>query len=212
MYAYTENFFLPLSHDEVVHGKGSLFNKMPGDTWQKFANLRLLFAYQFMRPGKPLLFMGAELAQEREWNHEHSLDWHLLGDPMRQAFYRFMGELCSVYKATPALWRDDHDPYGYVWIDGGDRVNSVLTFARRTGDEHVIVVLNMTPVPRHDYRIGTLSAGKYTERFSSDRGEFGGSNVETRREMWTEPTPWHGQAQSVTVTLPPLGCLVLSPG
>ena len=211
IYEYSERFVMPLSHDEVVHGKGSLIAKMPGDAWQRFANLRLLMAYQFARPGKVLLFMGAELAQEREWSYENSLDWHLLGDPMRQGFYRFMGDLCALYRATPALWRDDHDPYGYVWIDGGDRNNSVLTFARRTGDEHAIVVMNMTPIPRAGYRVGALKSGKYIERFSSDRPEYGGSQVETTRELWTENTSWHGQPQSLTLQLPPLGCLILTP-
>ena len=211
IYEYTERFIMPLSHDEVVHGKGSLLSRMPGDNWQRFANLRLLLSYQFTRPGKILLFMGAELAQEREWNHEQSLDWHLLGDPMRQAYYRFVGDLCAVYRATPALWRDDHDPHGYVWIDGGDRHNSVLTYARRTGDQHVIVVLNLTPVPRTDYRIGALQKGHYVERFSSDRPEYGGSQVPTPRDLWTDEVPWHGQAQSLNLQLPPLGCLVLEP-
>ncbi len=211
IYEYTERFVMPLSHDEVVHGKGSLLSRMPGDEWQRFANLRLLLAYQYTRPGKPLLFMGAEIAQEREWSYEQSLDWHLLGDPMRQAFHRFVGDLCAMYKATPALWRDDHDPQGYVWVDGGDRHNSVLTYARRTGDDHVIVVCNMTPVPRSDYRIGALAKGAYVERFSSDRPEYGGSRVATRRDLYTDDTPWHGLPQSLTLQLPPLGCLVLEP-
>src|SRR5262249_11438631 len=149
------------------------------------------------------LFMGSEIAQEREWKHEHSLDWHLLQDPLRSSLQRYLGELSRVYRSTPALWRDDHDPYGFYWIDAGDRDNSVLTFVRRTGDEHVIVVLNFTPVPRNNYRVGAPVSGKYRELLSSDRPEYGGSQVATQRELWTEATPWHGQAQSLNLQLPP---------
>ncbi len=211
VYEYSERFVMPLSHDEVVHGKGSLYDKMPGDAWQKLANLRLLLAYQCARPGKQLLFMGTELAQQREWNHDRSLDWHLAGDPGHAAFGRFMERLGKVYAATPPLWRRDPDPDGFAWIDAADRENSVFAFARMDGDDHRVVVLNCTPVPRHGYRVGVPAAGRYRVELNTDAVEFGGSGAGSAGAVETEPTPCHGRAQSVRLVLPPLGVLILAP-
>ncbi len=211
LYEHTERFVMPLSHDEVVHGKGSLLNKMPGDEWQKLANLRLLFTYQFTRPGKQLLFMGSELAPTREWNHDESLDWHLRGDPRREGLLRFFEDLGALYQRTPCFWRRDPDPEGFSWIDCNDRENSVMSFLRRDGDDFAIVVLNLTPVPREHYRIGSPIAGTYVEAFSSDRADYGGSEVLTSHTVETEPVPFHGYENSLRLRLPPLGALVLLP-
>jgi 1,4-alpha-glucan branching enzyme len=210
LYEHTERFINPLSHDEVVHGKGPLLAKMPGDRWQKFANLRLLLTYQYTRPGKKLLFMGTELAPDREWDHTTSLDWHLTHDPTRQAFERFFEDLGRLYRDTAALWRRDPDPEGFAWIDCSDRQQSVMSFVRDDGKEHVVVVLNLTPVPREDYRIGAPAAGSYVERFSSDDRRYGGSEFETLAHIDTEPVPSHGHPQSMRLRLPPLGVLVLA--
>jgi 1,4-alpha-glucan branching enzyme len=211
LYEHSERFIMPLSHDEVVHGKGSLFNKMPGDTWQKLANLRLLLAYQYTRPGKVLLFMGTELAQEREWSHERSLDWHLADDPQRAALQHYMGDLGRLYRELPELWRKDPDPEGFAWIDCSDRDNSVVSYVRRDGARHVVVVLNFTPLPRENYRIGTPQAGVYATRLSSNDLRYGGSGPEALPEVHTEPVPFHGQEQSMRLRLPPLGALILTP-
>jgi 1,4-alpha-glucan branching enzyme len=211
MYEHTERFLMPLSHDEVVHGKGSLFGKMPGDRWQKLANLRLLFAYQVTRPGKALLFMGSELAQAREWNHDASLDWHLEGEPDRAAFRDYMAELGRLYRDEPCLWRLDHEGDGFSWVDCSDHANSVVSYVRRDGDAHLVVVLNLTPVPREHYRIGVPWAGAYRERLSSDDRRFGGSEVETLARIETEAASAHGHPHSVVLRLPPLGALVLAP-
>jgi 1,4-alpha-glucan branching enzyme len=202
---------MPLSHDEVVHGKGSLLSKMPGDEWQKFANLRILYAYQYTRPGKTLLFMGGEFAPWDEWNHEASLDWHLCDDPLRAGLSRFLGDLGAMYRATPALWRDDHRPEGFAWIDCTDSHNSVVSYVRRDGADHVVVVLNLTPVPREDYRIGAPAAGRYVVSLSSDAFEYGGSDFKVPAHFETETVAFHGYAQSLRLTLPPLGVLVLAP-
>jgi 1,4-alpha-glucan branching enzyme len=212
IYEYSERFINPLSHDEVVHGKGSLLGKMPGDTWQKLANLRALLTYQYTRPGKNLLFMGTELAPDREWNHDASLDWHLVSDPPRQAFGRFVEELGRLYLETPALWRRDPDPEGFTWIDASDRDQSIISYVRRDEDSEVLVVLNLTPVPRAGYRVGAPRPGRWIRRFSSDDRRFGGSEFETLAEAATEPVPLHGQQQSLQLHLPPLGALVLIPG
>ena len=212
MYEHSERFVMPLSHDEVVHGKGSLYNKMPGDPWQKFANLRLLLTYQCARPGKQLLFMGTELAPEREWNHDVSLDWHLLDQPERAAFARFMERLGRLYNDTPALWQRDPDPEGFAWIDAADRENSVFAFVRVDGDDHRVVVLNCTPVPRHDYRVGAPVAGSYRVVFNTDDVEMGGSGAGSTGLVHTEPTPFHGRERSMRLVLPPLGVLILAPG
>ncbi|HEY6559353.1 MAG TPA: 1,4-alpha-glucan branching protein GlgB [Polyangiaceae bacterium] len=211
IYEFSERFVNSISHDEVVHGKGSMIEKMPGDMWQKLANLRLLLTYQFMRPGKQLVFMGTELAQHAEWNHDRSLDWHLMDDPRRQALQRFLIELGSFYRSTPALWRGDPDIGSFEWLDCSDRDNSVVSFVRRWEHEEVVVVMNFTPVPREDYRIGVPSAGTYRERLSSDNKRFGGSNFGTLADLATEPIAMHGREQSVNLRLPPLGALLLVP-
>src|SRR4029077_11443370 len=154
LYEYSERFIMPLSHDEVVHLKGSLLNKMPGDHWQKLANLRLLLAYMFTRPGKKLVFMGMELATPNEWNHDQSLDWHLLQAPDRGSFLSYVGRLGQVYRDHSAFWREDPSWEGFQWVDVADRSNSVISYVRRDGDKHAVVVLNLTPVPRESYRVG----------------------------------------------------------
>jgi 1,4-alpha-glucan branching enzyme len=211
MYEHSERFVNPFSHDEVVHGKRALLEKIPGDEWQKLATLRLLIAYQVTRPGKSLLFMGMELGAHTEWNHDASLDWHLADDPRRAGLARFLGDLGRVYRESPALWRSDPDPEGCAWIDCDDRQNSVIAYERRDGGDHVVVVLNCTPVPRDDYRIGVPRAGGYLERLSSDAAAYGGSAYPTLARLETAPVPFHGHAQSVQVRLPPLGTLVLAP-
>ena len=200
---------MPLSHDEVVHGKGSLLGRMPGDPWQRFANLRCLLAYQYTRPGKKLLFMGSELAPEGEWRFDQTLDWGLGDDPMRAAFGRFLEALGALYRAHSCLWRVDPEPEGFHWIDCEDRENSVLTFLRRDGDDELVVVVNLTPVPRHGYRIGIPRAGTWSDRLCSDDGTFGGSDHPRDRSVSSEPVPWHGEDQSVVMVLPPLAVRVL---
>jgi 1,4-alpha-glucan branching enzyme len=209
LYEYSERFVNPLSHDEVVHGKGSLLDKMPGDEWQRFANLRLLLTYMYLRPGKKLLFMGTELAPWSEWHHDRSLDWHLADDPMRQAFGLFLHELGHLYLETACLWRTDPDSDGYAWIDGSDSEQSVISFRRRDGENEVVVVLNLTPVPRDHYRIGAPHPGRWRCRFSSDDRRYGGSEYGVPRKLDTEPVPMHGQPQSFALRLPPLGAIVL---
>ena len=211
MYEYSERFIMPISHDEVVHLKKALVEKMPGDQWQKFANLRLLLAYQYTRPGKKLMFMGTEVAPWREWNHDISLDWHLGDEPMRAGLRGFMEELGCLYRELPALWRHDASPEGFSWIDVSDREHSVISYVRRDGADHVIIVLNLTPVPQSHYRIGVPAAGQYVERLSSDSQAFGGSLFETRKVVHADPVPFHGYPQSVSLHLPPLGALILVP-
>lgn len=212
LYAYSENFILPLSHDEVVHGKGSLFSKMPGDTWQKFANLRTLLGYMYTHPGKKLLFMGTELAMEREWDHDQSLDWHLEQDPLRQGLKRFMADLGKLYIEEPAFWEKDHQPEGFRWIDCQDWQQSVVSYIRRSKESWVVVVVNLTPVPRFGYRIGVPFAPCYRETINSDSEWYGGSNLGNGGLIYTEPRPFHSYAQSLLLTLPPLSCLILRPG
>ncbi|HET7550139.1 MAG TPA: 1,4-alpha-glucan branching protein GlgB [Gemmatimonadaceae bacterium] len=211
IYEYSERFIMPLSHDEVVHMKRSLLDKMPGDVWQKLANLRLLLSYMYTRPGKKLLFMGSELAPWNEWNHDSSIDWHLRDDPQHAAFERFVGCLGALYLEHPALWRMDHEPQGFQWIDAADVQNSVVSYVRRGGGEQLVVVANLTPVPREHYRIGAPEAGEYSRIFSSDDPRFGGSGHSGADLVRADPSPFHGYAQSVELTLPPLGMLVLAP-
>ena len=211
VYEYSERFINPLSHDEVVHGKGSLLGKMPGDPWQKLANLRLLLTYMYTRPGKPLLFMGTELAPVREWSHDLSLDWHLHQEPARASFSTFLSALGHLYADVPCFWREDVEPHGFEWLDASDAAQSIVSYQRRAGDEHVVVVLNLTPTPREDYRIGVPSAGRYVERFSSDDPRFGGSGLGTLATLDTDPVAMHGHAQSLALRLPPLGAIVLAP-
>jgi 1,4-alpha-glucan branching enzyme len=211
IYERSERFVNPLSHDEVVHGKGSLLAKLPGDEWRRFANLRMLLTYQYTRPGKKLLFMGTELAPWSEWNHDASLDWHLAADPAREAFARFLEELGRLYRETPCLWRGDPDPDSFEWIDASDRTHSVVSYLRRSGEECAVVVLNLTPVPRPGYRVGLPRAGRFVQRFSSDDPRYGGSECRTLASVEAEDLPWHGRAHSARLELPPLGALVLVP-
>ncbi|MGH7638662.1 MAG: 1,4-alpha-glucan branching protein GlgB [Gemmatimonadaceae bacterium] len=212
IYEYTERFIMPLSHDEVVHGKGSLLNKMAGDEWQKFANLRTLLTYMFTRPGKKLLFMGMELAPWSEWNHEQSLEWNLLqDDPRRAKFMAFVGRLSRLYRERSEFWRRDAEFEGFSWVSTDDRENSVLAFTRRDGEHHSIVVLNLTPVPREHYRIGVPLKSAYREALNSDDAEWGGSGFATRARAEATASPFHGFPQSVELTLPPLSVLVLVP-
>jgi 1,4-alpha-glucan branching enzyme len=211
LYAFSENFVLPLSHDEVVHGKRSLLGKMPGDRWQRFANLRLYFTFMFGHPGKKLIFMGGEIAQENEWNHDVSLDWHLLGDPLHQGVQRLVRDLNARYRDIPALHARDCEPEGFSWIDANDSGNSVLSFLRfgGPGDAPAVILCNFTPVPRQGYRIGVPEAGYYREALNSDAAVYGGSNIGNGGGVMAEPTPWHGRPFSINVTLPPLAGLVL---
>ncbi|MBI2392168.1 MAG: 1,4-alpha-glucan branching protein GlgB [Deltaproteobacteria bacterium] len=212
MYAYAESFVLPLSHDEVVHGKGSLLEKMPGDDWRKFANLRLLYAYQWVTPGKKLLFMGGELAQRREWNHDGSLDWHLEGDPRHAGVMHLVGTLNHLYKTIPALHELDHDPAGFEWIDESDAEQSVLSFERRDRQgRRVIVVMNATPVVRHNYRVGVDQPGAYREILNTDAPVFGGGGQGNLGGVEASPIPAHGRPLSVVLTVPPLAVVLLLP-
>jgi 1,4-alpha-glucan branching enzyme len=211
LYEYTERFIMPLSHDEVVHGKRSLLSKMPGDPWQQFANLRLLLAYQYTRPGKSLLFMGTEVAPYHEWHHEWGIDWSLERDPARQRFARFLEDLGRFYRDHPPLWRKDSDPAGFSWIDCTDHANSVLAYIRSDDGGFLVIVLNMTPVPREDYRIGIPAAASYALRLSSDDPAYGGSDYETPSRYAVEKIPSHGFEQSIRLRLPPLGALILQP-
>ena len=214
-YEYSERFMNPLSHDEVVHLKRSLLEKMPGDLWQKFANLRTLIGYSVTRPGKSLFFMGTEIAPHREWNHDVSLDWHLLEDPRRRGLVDFMTALGGIYRTRPCFWRADYDPSGFRWIDVADREQSVLSYARVDGQtstqSHALVVLNLTPVPRDAYRLGVPQAGRYRLLLNSDAAAFGGSGYSVFEEVATEPVAYHGFEQSIVLSLPPLAMLVLEP-
>ena len=211
IYAFNENFVLPLSHDEVVHGKGSLLAKMPGDRWQKFANLRAYYGFMFGHPGKKLLFMGCEFAQEREWNHEHSLDWHLLGDGMHSGMQRLVRDLNQLYRTTPALYQRDFVPQGFEWIALDDSEQSVLSFVRRGDDGAplIVVVCNFTPTVHQAYRVGVPSAGSYRERLNTDSAHYGGSNVGTDfGVVEAQPVPWNGRPLSIQITLPPLATVI----
>jgi 1,4-alpha-glucan branching enzyme len=211
VYAFTENFVLPLSHDEVVHGKGSLLTQMPNDDWQKFANLRLLFAYQYTMPGKPLLFMGNELAPWGEWNHDSQLDWQLLQFPKHAGIQGFVRSLNQLKKDHPALYERDFHSDGFEWISADDAANSVYSYCRFSADrsEQLVVVANMTPVPRYNYRIGAPSPGTYREILNSDAKGFGGADIGNAGDVAAEPIPAHGRPQSLSVTLPPLGLIIL---
>jgi 1,4-alpha-glucan branching enzyme len=183
---------------------------LPGDAWQKLANLRLLFAYQWTRPGKKLLFMGSELAPPDEWRHDRSLDWHLGGEPGRAGILTLVSDLGRLYGDLTALWRWDHDPDGFEWIDCSDRANAVVAYLRKDGDLAVLIVLNLTPVPRSDYRIGVPTGGVWRERLSTDAARYGGSGTPTVGEAVAEDVAWHGRRHSVRLTLPPLAALVLA--
>ncbi len=211
LYMHTENFVLPFSHDEVVHGKGSVIDKMPGDVWQKHASVRVLYGYMYGHPGKKLLFMGCEFGQWREWNHEVSLDWNLLDYPAHAALRRYVQDLNRVYHAEPALYQGDFDSTGFRWIDCNDNENSVVSIVRYARDhqDFVVMLFNFTPVPRHQYRVGVPGAGWYTELLNSDAAVYGGGNVGNGGGIATEPVAAHGFDQSLRLTVPPLGCLLL---
>jgi 1,4-alpha-glucan branching enzyme len=209
-YAFTENFILPFSHDEVVYGKKSLLNKMPGDEWQKFANLRLLLAYQFSHPGKKLLFMGDEFAQWNEWNHEVSLDWNLLDHPRHAGVQRLVRHLNELYRTKPALHELDCEPDGFQWIDLDDVENSVLSFVRKGKNPgSILAVFNFTPVPRRNYRVGVPNPGLWKEVLNSDAKGYGGSGQGSLVRGTAEPVPWHGRSYSISITLPPLAAVLL---
>lgn len=211
IYAFSENFLLPLSHDEVVYGKGSLLNKMPGDDWQRFANLRLLLGYMWAHPGKKLLFMGGEFGQAREWNHDASLDWHLLDLPAHDGIRRWVQDLNKFYAATPSLYQLDFDPSGFHWIIGDDHKNSVLAFLRRgdSAEEEILVMCNFTPVPQRCYRVGVPTRGLWRERLNGDDTQYGGSGVVNPRGYPSQPFPGHGFYHSINVDLPPLAVVFL---
>ncbi|WP_407704825.1 1,4-alpha-glucan branching protein GlgB [Tellurirhabdus rosea] len=211
VYAFTENFMLPLSHDEVVYGKKSLVGKMPGDEWQRFANLRLLFTYMFTHPGTKLLFMGGEFGQTSEWNFAASLEWHLLEFAPHKGMKECVKALNGLYRSEPALYELNFSAEGFEWIDTTDRENSIIVYTRRgkNPQDSVLIVMNMTPIPRQNYRIGVPTEGTWTEIFNSDRTEFHGSGMGNPAPLATEKEKWHGRPDSLRVTIPPLGAVVL---
>jgi 1,4-alpha-glucan branching enzyme len=212
MYAFTENFVLPLSHDEVVHGKGSLINKMPGDEWRKMANLRLLFSHMYANPGKKLVFMGGEIAQYREWNHDGSLDWDLLQHPLHAGLNRWVEDLNKAYRDIPALHELDISPDGFEWIDCCDTENSIVTLMRKSKSrpgESIVIALNFTPLPRQNYQIGVPHGGHWREVLNSDAPLYGGSGQGNMGGVDAAPIPLHGRRWSANITLPPLGAVFL---
>jgi 1,4-alpha-glucan branching enzyme len=213
LYAFTENFILPLSHDEVVHGKRSLADKMPGDLWQKFANLRLLYSYMYAQPGKKLLFMGGEIGQWSEWYSGTSLDWHLLEQEPHRGLQFFVRDLNELYRREPAVHEVDFRHDGFEWVDFGDFDNSVVSFIRRAKnrDDFILFVFNLTPVPRYDYRIGVPRPGFYKEALNSDAAVYWGSNVGNYGGVYTEDVSCHGRFHSIRLNLPPLGALAFKP-
>jgi 1,4-alpha-glucan branching enzyme len=213
MYAFSENFILPLSHDEVVHGKGSLLQKMPGDRWQQLANLRALYAYMWAHPGKKLLFMGQELAQPTEWNYRESLPWHLLEQPQHSGMQALVRELNRVYKSEPALWEVDFEPAGFQWLEPNDAAANVVVFARYSKDRKrsIVCAMNLSPLPRPGYRIGLPAAGRWREVLNTDSAYYGGSDTGNLGGVACEEKPWHDQPFSAEVTLPPLGVVWLVP-
>ncbi len=211
-YAFSENFVLPLSHDEVVHGKGSLIGKMPGDEWQQFASLRLLFGYMWTHPGKKLLFMGGEFGQRREWQHDESLEWHVLQYPLHAGVQRWVRDLNHLYRSTPALHQLDFSDAGFRWVDCDDADVSVISFLRQgTGDELALVACNFTPVPRPAYRIGVPRGGRWRERLNSDAADYGGSGQGNLGALQAEALGTQGFDYSLNVRLPPLAVVVLTP-
>ena len=210
IYAFTENFMLPFSHDEVVYGKGSMMRKMPGDEWQRFANLRLLYTYMFTHPGTKLLFMGGEFGQGNEWNFKHSLDWHVLAYPNHQGIKELVKSLNRLYRNEPALYEKAFEWNSFEWVDGGNSRDSILIYIRRGHDtfNDVLIVLNMTPTVHHNFRVGVPSQGTWVEIFNSDAGEFWGSGVLNNSPVDTEVVNWHGRENSISISLPPLGAMV----
>jgi 1,4-alpha-glucan branching enzyme len=214
IYAFSENFVLPLSHDEVVHGKGSLVGKMPGDEWQQFANLRALTGYMWGHVGKQLLFMGGEFGQKREWQHDESLEWHVLQYPLHAGMRKWVRDLNHFYRETPALYRNDFSYEGFEWVDCNDTENSTLCFLRkgRTAEEVVLVICNFTPVPRDNYQIGVPRGGVWRERLNSDAHDYGGGGIGNFGSVEAAPLPSHGRHHSLTLRLPPLSTLFFTPG
>jgi 1,4-alpha-glucan branching enzyme len=213
MYAFSENFVLPVSHDEVVHGKRSLIGKMPGDEWQKFANVRAFLAYMYTHPGKKLLFMGSEIGQYEEWNHDASVRWDLLAFDYHRKLQRFASELNRLYRSHPALYEVDFHHSGFEWVDFHDVEGSVICFLRRGEDaaRPLLVCCNFTPMPRERYRVGAPFEGFYREILNSDSEYYGGSNMGNGGGLSTDPVPQHGRPQSLAVTLPPLAVVVFEP-
>jgi 1,4-alpha-glucan branching enzyme len=207
LYAFSENFLLPLSHDEVVHGKGSLLNKMPGSDWDKCANLRLLLGYMYTQPGKKLLFMGGELGQWREWHHDRSLDWHLLDSPAHAGLQRWVQDLNRLYATTPALHEGDCDPAGFAWVDCNDAASSILCFVRqgRSDPTTVLVACNFTPLPRLHYQVGVPYGGVWREVLNSDAQAYEGQGFGNMGAVEAGPIAHHGRPCSLELTLPPLG-------
>jgi 1,4-alpha-glucan branching enzyme len=211
-YAFNERFALPLSHDEVVHGKGSLVGRMPGDEWRKLANLRLLFGWMWSHPGKKLLFMGGEIGQEREWSHERELDWWILDRPGHRGLQQWVTDLNRLYREEPALHRRDFDADGFEWVDASDVGNSIVAFLRRApGERPVLVACNFTPVVRYDYRVGVPQAGTWIERLNGDAPVYGGSGVGNLGRVEANGPAWHGRPHSLQLTLPPLAAVFLAP-
>ena len=210
LYAFTENFVLPFSHDEVVYGKGSMLRKMPGDDWQRFANLRLLYGYMFGHPGKKLMFMGSEFGQWNEWNHDTGLDWHLLKQDMHRGLQRWVRDLNTFYRSDPAMYEADGEPGGFEWIDCDDRQNSTVSFLRRPagGARSIVFVCNFTPLPHHNYRIGVPEGGWWKEVLNSDATLYGGSGQGNGGAIEASPLSMHGRPHSLTLTAPPLGVVV----
>jgi 1,4-alpha-glucan branching enzyme len=213
LYAFSENFVLPFSHDEVVYGKGSMLRKMPGDDWQKLANLRLLYGYMFGHPGKKLLFMGCEFGQWSEWNHDESLDWHLLGTSVHSALLRWVRDLNTLYRGQRALHELDFDNRGFAWVDCSDVQRSVISFLRRGRNpaDQLLFVCNFTPVVRENYRVGVPQQGFWKELLNSDAPLYGGSGQGNLGGCEAVPLPIHGQPFSLNMTLPPLGILIYQP-
>jgi 1,4-alpha-glucan branching enzyme len=211
LYSWHENFVLPLSHDEVVHGKGSLIGKMPGDEWQRFANLRLLFAYMFAQPGKKLLFMGDEFGQVSEWSHDRSLDWDVLQYPVHNGLMKWVEQLNRLYSSQPAMHYFDNDPRGFEWVDCNDAPNSTISLLRKTesAKDTILVVCNFTPVPREDYMVGVPTDGYWKELLNSDAKEYFGSNMGNAGGVEATAEKTHGRPFSLRLTLPPLGALFL---
>lgn len=213
LYAFKENFVLPLSHDEVVHEKRSLLEKMPGDPWQKFANLRLLLGCQYTQPGKKLLFMGGEIGQWREWNHDTGLDWHFLDNPLHGGLQRWVRDLNTLYRGEPALHQLDCDAAGFQWVDCNDSEQSVISYLRRgkSPDDAILVVCNFTPVPRQGYLVGVSRGGRWLEILNSDAPLYGGSGQGNLGSVQSQPSPWHGRAHTLSLTVPPLGMVLFKP-
>jgi len=210
IYAFTENFMLPFSHDEVVYGKGSMLRKMPGDEWQQFANLRLVYSYMFTHPGSKLLFMGGEFGQGIEWNYERSLEWHLLQYPNHNGIKETVKALNHLYRSEPALYEKAYEGSGFEWIDGGNANDSILIYTRKGyhTDNDLVIVLNMTPVIHHNFRVGVPGAGKWKEIFTSDDSSFWGSGVSNAQPQNSEVVNWHGRENSISITVAPLAASV----